>query len=116
MRVAWVLPSSLLPAPPVMPAAATADFSNNPIARFFSRQEQPLREYRALRRMHASSEKSGKYEAWLDAWTELKDGRFSYQIVSERGSDTVRTKVLRAVLAREQELINSGDSNKGDLT
>jgi hypothetical protein len=66
--------------------------------------------------MHASSEKSSKYEAWLDAWTELKDGRFSYEVVSERGSDTVRTKVLRAVLAREQELINSGDGDKGDLT
>jgi len=66
--------------------------------------------------MHASSEKSAKYEAWLDAWTELKDGRFTYQIVSERGSDMVRSKVLHAVLAREQELINSGDGDKGDLT
>ena len=39
---------------------------------------------------------NGKYEAWLDAWTELKDGQFSYEIVSERGSDTARGKVLRA--------------------
>jgi hypothetical protein len=66
--------------------------------------------------MHASSANSSKYEAWLDAWTELKDGKFSYQVVSERGSDTVRTKVLHAVLAREQELINSGDGAKGELT
>jgi hypothetical protein len=100
----------------VMPMPAAADFSNNPFSRFFKRAEQPLREYRALRRMHAYSEKSTKYEAWLDAWTELKDGRFSYRIVSERGSDTVRSKVLRAVLAREQELVNSGDAGKGDLT
>ena len=49
---------------------------------------------------------TGKYEAWLEAWTELKDGRFSYQIVSERGSDMARGKVLRPMLAREQELVN----------
>jgi len=116
MRVVWVIAFSLLAGTAITPASATADFSNNPIYRLFSRPEQPLREYRALRRMHAFSEKSSKYEAWLDAWTELKDGKFSYQIVSERGSDTVRSKVLHAVLAREQELINNGDSVKGDLT
>ena len=92
------------------------DLANNPISRFFSRTDQPLREYRAYRRMHASSTNSSKYEAWVDAWTELKGGKFSYQIVSEHGSDTVRSKVLRAVLAREQELINSGDSTRGELT
>ena len=116
MRLVWVIAFTLLTGWTVMPTAATSDFSNNPILRLFSRTEQPLREYRAFRRMHASSEKSSKYEAWLDAWTELKGGRFSYQVVSESGSDTVRSKVLRAVLDREQELINSGDSDKGDLT
>jgi len=116
MRIMWVIAFTLLAGSAVAPAHAARDFSNNPVSRFFSRTEQPLREYRALRRMHAYSEKSAKYEAWMDAWTELKGGRFSYEIVSERGSDTVRSKVLRAVLAREQELINSGDSDKGDLT
>lgn len=116
MRVIWVIAFTLLAGSAVAPAHATPEFSNNPVSRFFSRAEQPLREYRALRRMHAYSERSGKYEAWMDAWTELKDGKFSYEIVSERGSDTVRSKVLRAILAREQELINSGDSDKGELT
>lgn len=116
MRSIWVIAFTLVAGSTVVTAHAAPDFSTNPIARFFSRTEQPLREYRALRRMHAFSEKSGKYEAWLDAWTELKDGQFSYQVVSERGSDAVRSKVLHAVLAREQELINSGDAEKGDLT
>jgi hypothetical protein len=116
MRGVWVIAFTITAGLAITPAHASPDFSNNPISRFFTRTEQPLREYRALRRMHASSEKSTKYEAWLEAWTELKDGRFSYEIVSERGSDTVRTKVLRAMLAREQELINSGDAAKGDLT
>ena len=116
MRAVWVIAFTLIAGSAVATGHARSDFSNNPLSRFFSRTEQPLREYRAFRRMHASSEKSAKYEAWLDVWTELKDGKFSYEIVSERGSDTVRSKVLRAVLAREQELVNSGDSEKGDLT
>jgi hypothetical protein len=115
MRLTWVIAFTLICGSAVMPEASS-DTSSNPFARFFSRTEQPLREYRALRRMHASTEKSSKYDAWLDAWTELKDGRFTYEIVSERGSDTVRSKVLRAMLAREQELINSGGDRKGDLT
>ena len=68
-----------------------------------------------MRRMHAFTD-SAKHEAWLDAWTELKDGRFSYEIVSERGSETVRAKVLRSMLQREQELVNSGNTDRGDIT
>jgi len=116
MRTVWVIAFTLLAGSAVMTLDASTDFSNNPISRFFSRNEQPLREYRAYRRLHASSVNSTKYEAWLEAWTELKDGKFSYQIVSERGSDTVRSRVLRTVLAREQELINSGAADKGELT
>src|SRR4051794_39708563 len=47
-----------------------------------TRVEEPLRQYRALRRMHAWTEHAGQ-EAWMDVWTELKNGRFEYQIVSE---------------------------------
>ena len=68
-----------------------------------------------MRRMHAATDKA-KHEAWLDAWTELKDGRFSYEIVAERGSEMVRGKVLRSMLQRELELVNSGNTEKGDLT
>src|SRR6476469_2880397 len=106
MQLFWVLTFTLLAGSAVLPVRERS-LASNPIANFFSRSEQPLHQYRALRHMHATSE-SGKYEAWLEAWTELKDGRFSYQIVSERGSDTVRTKVLHAVLEREEELGNSG--------
>jgi hypothetical protein len=79
------------------------------------RTDQPLKEYRAFRRMHAATDNSS-HEAWLEAWTELKDGRFTYDIVSERGSEMVRGKVLRSMLQREQELVNSGATSKGDLT
>ena len=82
--------------------------------RFLSRQEEPLRSYRAFRRMHAWSERF-KQEAWLDAWTELKKGTFNYEIVAERGSNTIRDRVLRAMLKREQELVNSGVADKSEL-
>jgi hypothetical protein len=116
MRTVWVIAFTLLAGSAVTPMHASPDFADNPISHFFSRNEQPLHEYRAYRRMHASSTNSSKYDAWMEAWTELKDGKFSYQIVSEGGSDTVRSRVLRAVLAREQELINSGAGDKGELT
>jgi hypothetical protein len=97
----------------VVPASEPG--SGNVTGTVLGRSEQPLKGYRALRRMHAATDKA-THEAWLEAWTELKDGRFTYEIVSERGSEMVRGKVLRSVLEREQELVNSGNTAKGDLT
>ena len=67
-----------------------------------------LNQYRALRRMHAASEKMDK-EGWMEAWTELDGGVFRYEIVSERGSETIRNKVMKALLEREKELVADGD-------
>lgn len=80
-----------------------------------ARPSQELREYRALRHMHAWSERLNK-EAWMDAYTTLQHGHFAYTIVSERGSDTIRDKVLRTMLQREEQLVNSGNAAKADLT
>jgi hypothetical protein len=113
MRTLWVAAFTLLAGSAVLPAHEPS--ASTPGSNILARAEQPLHQYRAFRRMHTDSE-NGKYEAWLDAWTELKDGRFSYEIVSERGSDTARAKVLRPMLAREQEVINKGDGRKSDLT
>jgi hypothetical protein len=74
-----------------------------------------LHQYRALRRMHAVSERFD-HEGWMEAWTELDARGFRYEIVSERGSDTVRNRVLRTLLKREQELIAKGDFGRGELT
>lgn len=75
--------------------------------RFTPDGDARVTQYRALRRMYARCEKFDQ-EGWLDAWTELADGRFQYEIVSERGSEYIRNKVLRAVLKREQELVAEG--------
>ncbi len=46
---------------------------------------------------------------------ELDEGGFRYEIVSERGSDYARNKVLKAVLKREQELIAEGRGEAIDV-
>ena len=84
-------------------------------AQFSALNETPLRQYRAYRRMHAVNEKF-KQEGWLEAWTERDHHGFRYEIVSERGSEYVRNKVLKAVLAREQELIGQGDDDRAELS
>jgi hypothetical protein len=72
-----------------------------------AQDDRPLTQYTAFRRMYARNEKFNQ-EAWLDAWTILDERGFRYEIVSERGSDYARNKVLKAVLKGEQELIAAG--------
>jgi len=94
------------------PVAARSGSSTAPALAAAS--DAPLTQYRAFRRMHAKSDRFNQ-EGWVDAWTELDHGEFRYTIVSERGSDTIRNKVLKAILKREQELIVDG-SDKAALT
>jgi hypothetical protein len=115
----WVVAFTLAIAAATVPAP-TADTANAPASSpkhiVNSLDSEPsLYQYRALRRMHAASEKFD-HEGWMEAWTELDASGFRYEIVSERGSNTVRNRVLRALLKREQELIAKGDYGRGELT
>jgi hypothetical protein len=65
--------------------------------------------------MHAENDKF-KQEAWIECWTELDASGFRYEIVSERGSEYIREKILKTLLRREQELIGAGFSDKAELT
>jgi hypothetical protein len=116
-HLTWVLGFTLLLSPAAVPAQEPAEEdargpSGSP--GLLSREE-PLTQYRAFRRMHARSERFDQ-EGWLDAWTELDGRRFRYHIVSERGSDYVRNKVLKGILKREQEIIAEGDPQRAALT
>jgi hypothetical protein len=98
----WVASFTLLTALVIgsTPAAKDAPATHvNPALQ----SDPALQQYRALRRMHAKSEKFN-HEGWMEAWTELNATGFRYEIVSERGSDTIRKKVLRTLLEREREL------------
>lgn len=97
-----------------VPGAGTPPAASSTVSRFID-SGPSLNQYRALRRMHAASERFD-HEGWMDAWTELDASGFRYEIVAERGSNTVRNKVLRTLLKREQELIAKGDFGRGELT
>jgi hypothetical protein len=96
-------------------AAAGPDEKSSTAARFLARADKPLTHYRAFRRMHARSEGFGGKEAWLEAWTELDESGFRFEIVSERGSEYIRNKVLKTILKREQELIAAGHAERSTL-
>lgn len=82
---------------------------------FLSADNEPLRQYRAFRRLEASNGKFKK-EAWLEAWTEVDAAGFRYQIVSEGGSAYIANRVLKAALAGEQALWNGSLSGRSTLT
>lgn len=111
----WVFGFTLaLAAVAALPLAAGTAPQDSSATTLEQSYEAPLTQYRAFRRMHAKSEKFN-HEGWLEAWTELDERGFHYQVVSERGSEYVRNKVLKAVLKREQELVADG-GDKAALT
>jgi hypothetical protein len=66
--------------------------------------------------MHAVNRRL-KAEAWMEVVTEVTPlGAFRYEIVSERGSGYVRSKVLRTILEREQSMWREGEVARGALT
>jgi hypothetical protein len=111
--IVWATSFTLVLALTPAPVAGRNDSST--ATRFLSQPDQPLIGYRAFRRMHARCEKFNQ-EAWLEAWTELDERGFRYEIVSERGSDYTRNKVLKAVLKREQELVAEGHAERATLS
>jgi hypothetical protein len=110
----WVIAFTVLPMGSVGTISAQSRASLPP-AELSTVAQAPLTQYRALRRMHAKNEKFNQ-EAWLEAWTEFDGRSFQYEIVSERGSEYVLNKVLKTVLAREQEVINQGMADRAELS
>jgi hypothetical protein len=100
----WVLGFTVIATTAVVPVAGRGAASSTAMRAI---PDEPLTSYRALRRMHAKSEKFNQ-EGWLEAWTEFDGREFRFEIVDERGSEYVRNKVLKAVLKREQELVAEG--------
>ena len=109
----WLAAAALLVG--ALTVADAASDAEPPRDHCSSLREQPLKQYRAYRRMHARSEHFNQ-EGWLEAWTEMDERGFRYNIVSESGSDYIRGKVLKAVLKREQELVADGDCQRSELT
>jgi len=85
------------------------------VQRFLSADHEPLRQYRAFRRLEASNGKFKK-EAWLDAWTEVKAAGFQFEIVGEGGSAYVLNRVLKAALERERAIWDDRSPGRSSLT
>ena len=86
------------------------------LERFLSRPDEPITQYRARRTLQGHNPRF-KMDGAIEAITELSaEGRFSYTIVSETGSDYIREKVLRPLLETEAKVIASGDPSRSALT
>jgi hypothetical protein len=109
MRAAMLL--LLLAVVPTL-RAMTPNSTDPTIERFLTRQEPPHL-YRAVRRLEAEN---GTRQGWLEATTEYSaDGAFRYQITAEGGSSQIRTRVLRAVLDGERNIIALGEAARAAL-
>ena len=110
----WVAAFTLIAAIGIGPTPAAKDVPAANVSPALQ-SDPPLQQYRALRRMHAKSEKFN-HEGWMEARTERDASGFRYEIVSERGSDTVRKRVMRALLEKEREMVANSQSEGSDLT
>jgi hypothetical protein len=86
------------------------------LERFFAPDTTPLVQYRALRRLTAST-RGGRLSATIEAWTTLDPVTgFTFQVASEEGSPLIRHRVLMAALAAEQKTRSSSDRDEAALT
>ena len=88
------------------------DTSEHSIHRFLE-QDDTQHAYRAMRRLDAQN---GSRSAWLEAITEYSPQLgFRYEVTGEGGSGYIRSKVLRAVLDGEREIIAQGETARSSL-
>ncbi len=86
------------------------------LERFLARPDEPVAQYRARRTLEGHNPRFNMSGA-IEAITELgPDGRFTYTIVEETGSDYIRGKVLRPILETEAKVLASGDPSRSALT
>ena len=94
--------------------SSTMSGSADLVERFLAAGAPPLVTYRARRTLTAST-RGGSMTASVDAWTSVDaNGKFRYEITSERGSDLIRRRVLIAALEEERRAWDEHDTS-GDL-
>ena len=92
--------------------ATVPDAADQPIQQFLA-QDDTQRPYRAVRRLEAQN---GSRKGWIEAITEYSPGTgFRYEITAEGGSGFIRSKVLKAVLDGEREVIAQGETARSSL-
>lgn len=84
------------------------------LQRFLNIDDPTPTEYRALRHLDTRSEHFDP--AWMDVWTEADRSGFRYRIAAEGGSESVRSRVFRAMLEAEQKSWTSGAADRAGVT
>jgi hypothetical protein len=93
-------------------SATVPDAADDSIRQFLA-QDGAQPSYRAVRRLEAEN---GSRTGWLEALTEYsQETGFRYEVTTEGGSSYIRSKVLRAVLDGEQEVIAQGEAARSAL-
>ena len=96
-------------------AAGPTNASPAILQRFLALDDPTPTQFRALRHLEARNEKFEK-NAWMDVWTEADAAGFRYRIVTEDGSDYIRSKVFRASLETEREMWAAGAPDEAAVT
>lgn len=92
--------------------ATIPDAADHSIRQFLA-QDATQRPYRAVRRLEAGN---GSHIGWIEAVTEYSpESGFRYEIRAEGGSSLIRTKVLKAVLDGERDVIERGEAARSSL-
>ena len=106
----------LLTAPVLRAGDDERDIGPRPAAleRFLG-PDTPLRSYRALRRLTAST-RGGRMQGTIVAWTALDPaGGFRYEIISRSGSPGVQSRALIPALETEAHALAPGDGARSAL-
>jgi hypothetical protein len=92
--------------------ATVPDAAEQPIRQFLAQGDwRPS--YQALRWLEA---RHGSRTGWMEAITEYSlDAGFRYEITRQGGSSYIRSKVLKAVLEGEREIITRGEAARSAL-
>lgn len=92
--------------------ATVPNAADQPIRQFLAQDDtQPA--YRAVRRLEAEN---GNRKGWIEAITQYSpETGFTYEITAEGGSSYIRSKVLKAVLDGEREVISKGEAARSSL-
>jgi hypothetical protein len=92
--------------------AAIPDPVDHSIRQFLARDDAQ-HPYEAVRRLEA---RNGDRTGWMEATTAYSTyAGFRYQITAEGGSDSIRGKVLRAVLEGERQVIALGETARSAI-
>ena len=93
--------------------ATMPDPADDPIRQFLATGVKEHR-YRAMRHLEAEQ---GDRQGWMEAITEYAPATgFRYEVVAEGGSHDIRSRVLKAVLDGERDVIVHGETARSSLT